>query len=219
MQRAVTATFTELRRMDELFSTWQPGSQVSRLRRGELVLSDCDPLVVEAARLGELAHTRTGGAFTACLPDQAGIPRFDPTGLVKGWAVDRAAGALTALAGVSWCINAGGDVLAGRHAHVPPTGADAAPWRVGVEDPRDRGRIVRVVPLTEGAVATSGTAARGAHLHDPFSGQPVSRPGSTTVVGTDLLWTDVWATALFVGGEQARAAFEREAPGWQAFDL
>ncbi|MGV1008813.1 MAG: FAD:protein FMN transferase [Dermatophilaceae bacterium] len=219
VQRAVAATFTELRRMDELFSTWQPGSHVSRLRSGELAWSDCDPIVGEAARIGELACRRTGGAFTTWLPDASGVPRFDPTGLVKGWAVDRAAAALAALPAVSWCINAGGDVLAGRHRHVPPTGADAAPWRVGVEDPHDRTRIVRVVPLTAGAVATSGTAARGAHLYDPFSRQPVSRAGSTTVVGTDLLWADIWATALFVGGEAARAAFEREAPDCQVVDL
>jgi thiamine biosynthesis lipoprotein len=47
----------------------------------------------------------------------------------------------------------------------------------------------------------------------------VLRAGSTTVVGTDLLWADIWATALFVGGERARVAFERETDGWQAFDL
>lgn len=219
VERAVAAAFAHLQGMDELFSTWQTGSQVSRLRRGELALSECDPLVAESLRLGELARARTGGAFTTCLPDAAGILRFDPTGLVKGWAVDRAAEVLATLPGVSWCVNAGGDVLAGRHRHVPPTGSDAGPWRVGVEDPHDRSRIARVVPIVQGAVATSGTAARGAHLHDPLSGQPSSRPGSTTVVGTDLLWSDIWATALFVGGERARAAFEREAPGWQAFDL
>ncbi len=67
----------------------------------------------------------------------------------------------------SWSVNAGGDVLVGRHHHVPPEGADAAPWRIGVEDPRDRPGMVAVVPLTTGAVATSGTAARGAHLYDP----------------------------------------------------
>lgn len=219
VERAVAAAFTELHRMDELFSTWQAGSQVSRLRRGDLVLTQCDPLVAEAARLGAEAEARTAGAFTTTLPDADGIPRFDPTGLVKGWAVDRAGSALRTVAGVSWCVNAGGDLLAGRHRHVRPIGADAAPWRVGIEDPGDRSRIACVVPLTEGSVATSGTAARGAHLYDPAAGRAVPRLGSTTVIGADLLWTDIWATALFVGGASARAAFEREAPGSQAVDL
>ena len=63
------------------------------------------------------------------------MPRFDPTGLVKGWAVDLAAAQLRGLPGVSWCINAGGDVLAGRHHHVPPVGEAAAPWRIAARTP------------------------------------------------------------------------------------
>jgi thiamine biosynthesis lipoprotein len=77
--------------------------------------------------------------------------------------------------------------------------------------------MVAVVPLVEGAVATSGTAARGAHLFDPIAERMVERTGSTTVVADTLLWADVWATALFVGGERAREAFSRNAPGAQTF--
>lgn len=65
--------------------------------------------------------------------------------------------------------------------------------------------------LTEGAVATSGTAARGAHLYDPANGQMVDRGGSVTVTGPTLLWADIWATALFVGGRTTREAFKAEA--------
>ncbi|MEI2765742.1 MAG: FAD:protein FMN transferase [Dermatophilaceae bacterium] len=219
VERAVASAFAELHRMDELFSTWQPDSPVSRLRRGELTVAECDPLVAQAVDLGTQASERTGGAFTVQLPDGDGVPRFDPTGLVKGWAVDRAAAALASLPGVAWCVNAGGDVLAGRHRHVPPVGEDAAAWRIGIEDPRDRSRIAHIVPLTEGAVATSGTAARGAHLYDPASGSPVARSGSSTVVGPDLLWADIWATALFVGGRGAREAFARHADGLTYLDL
>ncbi len=218
VEKAVEAAYRLLARMDEIFSIWKPDSQLSRLRRGELHLSDCDPLVARAAELGRLAHEVTEGAFSTQLPDPAGVPRFDPTGLVKGWAVDLASAALSGLPGTSWCINAGGDVRAGRHRHVPPTGADAAPWRIGIEDPRDRSRIARIVPLVDGAVATSGTAARGAHLYDPSGGRFVGRPGSTSVVGPDLLWADIWATALFVGGEGTRAAFAGQ-PDYQAVDL
>lgn len=219
VESAVASAFAELHRMDELFSTWKPDSPVSRVRRGELTVSECDPLVAQALAIGLEASVRTGGAFTTHLPDPDGILRFDPTGLVKGWAAERAAEPLRALPGVSWCLNAGGDVVAGRHRHVPPVGADAAAWRVGIEDPHDRGRIAHVVPLTDGAVATSGTAARGAHLYDPASGSLVARPGSTTVVGPDLLWADIWATALFVGGDAAREAFARDESALAYVDL
>ncbi|MDQ6716283.1 MAG: FAD:protein FMN transferase [Actinomycetota bacterium] len=216
-ERAVAAAFAELGRMDRLFSTYDPHSQLSRFQRGELSLAQADPLLAESLERGRHAERVTGGAFTLMLPDDTGALRLDPTGLVKGWAVDRAAVALHGLAGTSWCINAGGDVLVGHHRHLPPRGGDAGPWRVGVEDPRDRRMISAVVPLTEGAVATSGTAARGAHLYDPAHGSMVGRAGSQTVVGSTLLWADVWATALFVGGPETAAAFSHKAPGCQTF--
>jgi thiamine biosynthesis lipoprotein len=219
VERTVAAAFAELARMEGIFSTWKPDSPVSRVRRGELAVTDCDPLVAESVQIGAQAQTLTEGAFTTSIPDAAGIPRFDPTGLVKGWAVARAGELLATIPRVSWCVNAGGDVLVGRHRHVPPTGPDAGPWKVGVEDPHDRSRIARVVAVTAGAVATSGTAARGAHLYDPRNGWMVSRLGSTTVVGPDLLWADIWATALFVGDGSTREAFARNAPGYTAFDL
>ncbi len=99
----------------------------------------------------------------------------------------------------------------------PPTGEDAAPWRIGIESPVDREKVAAVVPLTAGAVATSGTAARGAHLYDPASGSMIGRVGSTTVVGPMLLWADIWATALFVGGADTATAFSQRAPECQAF--
>lgn len=217
--RAVAAAYQQLAWMDEIFSTWAPGSQVSRLRRGELQLWECDPLVAEAVAIGDTAAEVTAGAFSTQLPDADGVCRFDPTGLVKGWAVQRAGQHLAGVPGLSWCVNAGGDVLAGRHAHVPPTGSDAGPWRIGVEDPRERTRIARVVSLVEGGCATSGTAARGAHLIDPRTGRRIGRAGSTTVVGPDLLWADIWATALFVGDAGTRAAFAGHAAAYQAIDL
>jgi thiamine biosynthesis lipoprotein len=215
-ERAVAAAYAELVRLDALFSTYRSDSPVSRLRRGEPLGSD-DPLLAEVDRLCGVAAERTEGAFTAWLPDDDGLVRYDPTGLVKGWAVDRAGRELTGLPATSWSVNAGGDVLVGRHGHVLPEGEDAAAWRIGVEDPSERSRMVAVVPLTTGAVATSGTAARGAHLYDPLTGRLVDRAGSMTVVADTLLWADVWATALFVGGDSAREAFSRNAPGAQMF--
>ncbi len=124
------------------------------------------------------------GAFTTLLPTGTGDLAFDPTGLVKGWAVDRAAEALVGLAGTSSCINAGGDLRIVSSADLPLSGEGSISWRVGIEDPRDRSQIASTVSLTGGAVATSGTAARGAHLFDPRSGQTIDRSGSVTVVGS-----------------------------------
>jgi thiamine biosynthesis lipoprotein len=214
-EAAVAAAFAGLRAVDELFSTWRPDSQVSQLRRGDRGMESCDPLVREVADLCEMARSRTAGAFSAFLPDDTGAQRFDPTGLVKGWAADRAAAVLDGIAGHAYCLNAGGDVVVGGR----DAGEGDRRWRVGIEDPRDRSQIAEVVELTSGAVATSGTAARGDHLIDPTTGRPVAHDGSVSVVGPTLVWADAWATALFVGPPDLAARLHSEQPGYRVIRL
>ena len=214
----VEAAFDLLRQADRLFSTYQHGSEISRIRRGELDPSQADPLVREVIRLCQRARELTEGAFTDELPDDEGVPRLDPTGLVKGWAADRAACRLAELPGASFCLNAGGDVVVGATA-AAAVDRSAALWRVGIEDPRDRSRIAEVVELSHGGVATSGTAARGAHLYDPGTRTFVERTGSVTVVGPKLMWADVWATALFVGPDSLPRRFSRVADGYRMISL
>lgn len=216
---AVASAFGTLREMERIFSTYQDDSDIMRLRREELRLEECDPVVALALRLGEQAEQLTAGAFTTLLPTGHGELAFDPTGLVKGWAVDLAARSLGGLEGTSYCISAGGDLVVGAHPDLPDSGSDAIGWRVGIEDPRNPSTIARTVRLTRGAVATSGTAARGAHLYDPASGRMVGRAGSVTVTGPTLLWADIWATALFVGDDGTREAFVRNAPDYLATSL
>ena len=153
-------------------------SDLMRLRREEVSSSQCSPLVEEALRIGQEAEVLTRGAFTTLLPTGDGDLAFDPTGLVKGWAVDRASVPLLALERISFCINAGGDILIGAHPTMPTDGPRTrSSWRVGVEDPLDRQRIASTLTLARGAVATSGTAARGAHLYDPGSRGARRPPG------------------------------------------
>ena len=211
---AVAEAYAVLREMDAIFSTYRDDSELLRLRREELPLAAASPRMREALAIGEEAERVTGGAFTTMLPTAEGDLAFDPTGLVKGWAVDLAREPLAKVPGISFCINAGGDILVGAHPTMPREGPDAIVWRVGIEDPRDRTRIANTLPLTHGAVATSGTAARGAHLYDPTTGEQVGREGSVTVVGPELVWADIWATALFVGGAAARQAFAQSAPDY-----
>lgn len=200
VEDAVAAAFASLRRVDEVFSTWKPDSQVSRVRRGELDLAGCDADVREVAALCTTAREATGGWFDADLPDPTpeapATRRWDPTGLVKGWAVARAARDLSAaLDGYDVLVNAGGDLAA----HCRRT--DTPDWVIAIEDPRDRSAVLASVPLRVGGVATSGTAARGAHILDPHTGAAVQGAlASVSVIGPDLLWADVWATAAFAEG-------------------
>ena len=109
---AAAAAFADLRSLDATFSTYRRDSEISRLDRGELALADASPLVHEVIGLCEQARRRTGGAFDARLPAPGGRHRYDPSGLVKGWAAERAFARFRALPGVDVYLNAGGDVVA-----------------------------------------------------------------------------------------------------------
>lgn len=203
---AVGAVFAELAEQERRFSPYLPGSDVSRLARGELALADCAPAVREVAACCEHWRLRTEGRFDATTPGGS----WDPSGLVKGWAAEQAAGRhLAPLAGIDWCLNAGGDVWV----HCP----SGTPLVVGVQDPADPAQLVDAVPCLSGAVATSGTAARGAHLYDPLSGRAVSRAGSLTVTGPSLCTADVLATAGFVAGSGGLALVARH--GYEALRI
>lgn len=148
----------------------------------------------EVLRLCEAAERRSGGWFSA---GYAG--GFDPTGLVKGWAVQRAAAMVSAAGPEAVCVNGGGDIQ-----------VHGGPWRIGVSDPLRRGGLVTVVHADgELAVATSGPAERGCHILDPRTGRPPAAAlASLTVICRGLTDADTYATAGYAMGDRARTWLE-----------
>lgn len=139
------------------------------------------------------------GGLTGLVRSMGDSRGVDPTGLVKGWAVQRAAGLLRQAGMVAAMVNGGGDVAVfGRP-------APGQCWRVGVRHPWRRDALAGILEVT-GAVATSATYERGAHLVDPATGRPASRAASATVTGPSLALADAFATAVAVGGDDALAA-------------
>ncbi len=197
---AASVALSRLRADDAEFSTYREGSAVTRIQRGLLRVEEASPRLRRVATLCEQASERTGGAFSAWLP-RDGRRVFDPTGLVKGWAVqeafERLLDDLRALDPHDVLVVAGGDVA------LACTRTDTPDWVVGVEDPRDHARLLLQLPMRLGAVATSGTAARGLHVLDPRTGSPAATLLSATVVGPGLMWADVDATALLACGGDA----------------
>jgi thiamine biosynthesis lipoprotein len=200
VEQQVAAVFADLRHVDSVLSPYRDGSDLSRWERSELHLAEADPMLAAVMALCDEARDRTSGWFDPRrLPDPlTGEPRYDPSGLVKGWAVERAADHLDALTGYGWCLNAGGDVLM----HAPD---DQQPWRIGIENPNDPTRIMYVVERRDDAVATSGSTYRGAHIIDPHTGRPATAVRAVTVTGPSLLWADVYATAAAARGATALA--------------
>lgn len=127
-------------------------------------------------------------------------PWFDPTGLVKGWAVESVARQhLEPLIGTQRVaavgINAGGDM------QLFTRPGSAWRWNVGIADPRTPEKIIATVAIHNGAIATSGTAERGPHIIDPRTGVPAtSGILSATVAADSLTRADTWATTAVIAG-------------------
>ncbi|WFB88659.1 MULTISPECIES: FAD:protein FMN transferase [Streptomyces] len=195
VRTALDEAVAGLHRADEVFSSYRDGSEISRLARGELTVEACAPEVAEVLELAAEAERVSRGWFSTRYQG-----RLDPTGIVKGWAVERAARRIAAAGATGVSVNGGGDVQL--------LGAPGArrPWRVGVSDPLRPGGLAAVVSASgadELAVATSGSAERGAHVVDPRTGRSaVTDLLSVTVVAPRLTWADCWATAAFAMGSR-----------------
>ncbi len=196
--------------VDARFSPFRPDSDVCRLGRGEVSLADCVPELGSVLAACESVSAASGGYFSA-----AYAGRLDPSGYVKGWAIERAAALLTAAGSAGHCVNGGGDVqcAGGRGA------GSAQPWRVGIADPLRPGSLRRVVAGTGFAVATSGVAERGAHIVDPHTGVPASGLLSVTVVGPHLGLADAYATAAVAMGFPAARDWIEGRDGYCGFGI
>jgi thiamine biosynthesis lipoprotein len=205
---AIDEAFGELRHADELFSPFLPGSAVSRINRGELDPDAAGSTVRQVLELCRLYEAGTGGYFSA-------HPRgaLDPSGLVKGWALDRAAGVLERHGLRSYLVDGAGDVCARG------SPADGSRWRVGIRHPYEKDRVVRVLEVSDAAVATSGSYEKGPHIVDPHTGKPELEMLSLTVVGRDILEADVFATAAFAMGLERGLAFISSVQGYEAFAI
>jgi thiamine biosynthesis lipoprotein len=206
---ALEPLFDSFRLVDTTFSTYRGDSEISRLNRGELSLAEAHPDVREVLARCEELRVETNGFFDV-RAEHAEV--VDPSGLVKGWSVDRAAAIADELGWRNYAINAGGDIRL-RGGALP-----AAAWRVGIQHPLERDRVAAVVVGDDLAVATSGTYARGAHIFDPHTHRPPDGVLSVTITGEDLATADAFATAAFAMG-LAGPAWTARLRGYEAMTL
>src|SRR4051794_31328449 len=195
VEERVLAALTVVRDADRRLSPFRADSEISRLHDGRIQLEDASPDLRELVGFCEQARALTGGAFDAGVSDGRGGRRLDASGLLKGWAVERAADELRMLSDHDWVVSAGSDLTVSC---VP-----GSSWRVGIEDPSDPTRLLRVLELSKGAVATSGSARQGARVVDPATGAAAQGVRAVTVVGPSAVWADAFATAGVVKGAGA----------------
>jgi thiamine biosynthesis lipoprotein len=141
--------------------------------------------------LCEQTRLETGGYFNARYRG-----RFDPSGVVKGYAIRQASELLRQRGFRDFFVEAGGDLqTSGRNDR-------GEEWRVGIRSPFDVSGLFNVVRLSGEGMATSGTYERGEHIYDPVQGRPSNAVASVSVIASDVYDADRFATAAFAMGER-----------------
>jgi thiamine biosynthesis lipoprotein len=198
VSEALAAAVAEVRAIDRTYGPLVPDSLVSRLRRGEITAEAFPPLADLVARCTAMRAV-TDGWFDAW----AGPDGFDPGGLLKGWAIDRAAARLRSAGVADYAVVAGADlVVSGQAPH-------GEPWRVAVHHPDPATPPVHL-ELTRGAIGTSGFGGRRGHVIDPHTGRPVDHTQPVAVIGPNLAEADAYATALFAADAVAAGWFPKD---------
>lgn len=204
---AIAEVFDYFKTIDKRFSTYKPNSEISQINRG-LPRADWSGEMKSVLRLCEQTKQETGGYF-----DIKNNGQLDPSGLVKGWAIQNAAQQLLEMGWKDFYIDAGGDI------QVSGQNAEGTPWRVGIRNPFDRREIIKRLAVSSGGVATSGTYVRGHHIYNPLKpDRRIEEIMSLTVIGPNIYQADRFATAAFAMG-RGGVVFIESIPGLEAYQI
>ena len=194
--------------VDATFSPYRPDSEIARINDGRLSLAQASQPVREIFQLAEETREDTGGYF-----DIRRGGRFDPSGIVKGWAIHNAALVLRRQGYANLSVDAGGDI------QVYGESPDGGPWRIGIRSPFEPDASVKTLALTDCGVATSGTYFRGEHIYNPLRAGPLEGSvASLTVIGPNIYEADRFATAAFAMGAQG-VDFVEGLVGFEAYQI
>lgn len=193
--------------VDQTFSTYKDTSEISRINRGEIKPGQYSKDMQEVFDLSEQTKKLTNGYFNIQTKDGT----YDPSGLVKGWAIYKAAKLLEDKQVQHFYIEAGGDIQARG------SNSTGRPWRVGIRNPFNQDEIVKVVSLQDRGMATSGTYIRGQHIYNPHdTNSAITDIISLTVIGGNVYEADRFATAAFAMGKEG-IRFIEQMPGLEGY--
>lgn len=199
--RLFELVFTRLRQIDDKFSTYKPDSRLNRFLRGSVSLDKEMRLIQKAC---EAYEHKTNGYFSAYYKGT-----FDPTGYVKGWAIQEVGNILKEKGVTTFLINAAGDIMAAS--------SGEKTWNVSLQDPFSRLKTLGTITLKNGAIATSGTYERGQHIVNPHTKKPAATLVSASVYGKEIITADVFATACIAMGTKKAIHFINHQHGYGAF--
>lgn len=198
----IDRVFDYITHVDEKFSTYKEQSEICRINRNEIPPGQYSHEMKTVLELSEQTKKESQGYFDIKNPDGT----FDPSGLVKGWAIHNAAKLLKQADAREYYVEAGGDIqTAGKI------------WKIGIKNPFNQTEIIKVVHVCDQGIATSGTYERGNHIYNPNKkGQNIDEIVSLTVIGPNVYEADRFATAAFAMGRDG-IMFIENLPGFEGY--
>lgn len=128
--------------------------------------------------------------------------------IAKGYIIDKAMEILKSHGIKHALINAGGDIAVHGGAN------ENKPWKIAIQDPKNKNKTIEVITMTNGAVATSGNyeiyfdkEKVYHHLISPLSNEPVKNISSVSIQARTVMQADALATATFVMGAKKGSQF------------
>lgn len=178
--------FSYFEYVDQKFSTYKPDSEISQINIGKIRPGKYSNDMKHIFDLAEQTKQETNGYFNI---KNNGL--FDPSGIVKGWAINNAVKLLVKRGIKNFYVDAGGDI------QTKGKNSKGEMWSIGIKNPFNQTEIVKVLTIDNVGVATSGTYIRGQHIYNPITNKPASAIVSLTVIGPDIYEADRFATAAF----------------------
>jgi thiamine biosynthesis lipoprotein len=200
--------FEYLKSVDEKFSPFIKASEVNLYNQGMLKRSSFSEEMKEILTLAKKTKKETNGYFDVFQDN-----RLDPSGIVKGWAIHKAAIQIYQSGFVNYYVEVGGDIeVSGKN----EKGDD---WLIGIRDPFKKNALAEVVRLTNCGIATSGTYLLGQHIYNPhLPGKGIDAAISLSVIADNVYEADRIATAAFAMGRDG-IPFIEKLPNFEGYQI
>lgn len=221
---AESLILAEIARLEAILSTYKPASEISRLN-STIQPFHCSHDLFALLSLYQRWSLATGGVISAT-PRSREQLQLDSTtrtanrpvgsatnvdALGKAYILDRAAARAIAESGVSHLmLNIGGDIVFTQ---------SPSAWTVGIANPErshDNATPLTSVAMHKGAIAASGSYARGPHIIDARTGKLAPTSQSATAIAADAVTANALATALCVLSPQAGLSLVNTIPAVEA---
>lgn len=228
---AIKTSFNEIRRLEDIFSKFKKNSDVYQLNQKRKIKAH--PETLEITEKAKYFYRLTDGAFdiTAQIGKKShGLDKIiidrqaqtielkDPAinidlgGIADGFIIDKVITLVKKQGINSILINAGGDIYClGKK-------SQNRKWEVGIQNPYSEKDVLKVVPLENKAITTSGAYQQPGHIIDTKTGKSVeSNIISASIVSDDCITADALATAVFVMGKDKSLKIIETIPGVEAY--